>query len=248
MFVDAPATLSPPYPSSGGCRIGRSYSSSASSLATARTGFFIGETQKKIIDSESIQNRIGAIFDQFLPQGVTGLLKDTPSLIITIDGNSSKLDRNIVSIIQPTPHIEKTTADISFKSQLEAVQEDLGLSITQLAQLFGVTRKAVYDWLDGSEPRANISSRMELISSLIRENNSNLNLKRLKGVWLTAVNGSSLIDILANEDLSAADRLAAAIAKVGDLAPRLGQENPKLGKTYLGNAHANDIDRVADLG
>ncbi|MNH24597.1 hypothetical protein D3C79_845420 [compost metagenome] len=128
------------------------------------------------------------------------------------------------------------------------MQNELGLSITQMAQLFGVTRKAVYDWLDGTEPRANISNRMELIASLIKENRSNLNLTRLKNVWVMPIEGRSFIDVLSDDNIDQKSRFSAATAKLQELAPRLGQDVPKLSKTYLGDAHSSDIDRVADLG
>lgn len=247
MFCDAAVPQLMQHPQSGTFRIGRSYSSSASTLQKARTGFLVGSTQNKIPGGDSIQSRIGAIFGQGLPLGLTGVFRETPGLVLTVDGNSAKVDRNIISIVQPSK-VSEATPVISFKVQLETVQEKLGLSITQISQLFGVTRKSVYDWLDGAEPRINIANRMESISSIIDNNSSRYNLKRLKGVWLTAVSGRSFIDILADDSLDEATRLTIASAKLEELAPRLGQENAKTGKTYLGNAHTSDIDRVADLG
>lgn len=244
MIAEIAAAQTITYPVSGGPRVGRSYSSSAGCLMRARSAFVIGDSQR----IESIQKRIGAVFDSGLPYGVTGFLKGAPELIITVDGNSSKLDRSIVSIVVPQTNTEEAVQAVSFKARLEVIQGELGLSITQIAQLFGVTRKAVYDWLDGSEPRVNIANRMELISSVINQNSAQLNLKRLKGVWLTAVNGRSFIDILSDESLDEASRLAEATGKLEELAPRLGQEAPKLSKTFLGSAHVSDIDRVADLG
>ncbi|BAP77692.1 hypothetical protein MT1_0516 [Pseudomonas sp. MT-1] len=248
MFAADVAVASPiQYPPSGS-RIGRSYSSSAACIAEARSRFLVGDSQANVIDGGSIQTRIGAMFESSLPYGVTGLLRRTPALIITVDGNPAELTRNVVSIVQPSASALKEIAAISFKAQIENVQDQLGLSITQIAQLFGVTRKTVYDWLDNAAPRANASNRMEFVADLIRQNESRLNLKRLKGVWQMAVNGRSFIDIVLDEELDQDSRMAAAMAKLEELAPRLGQTAFKLGKTYLGNAHANDIERAADLG
>lgn len=248
MFAADAAVASPvQYPPSGS-RIGRSYSSSAACIARARSRFLIGESQANVIDGGSIQTRIGAIFESSFPLGVTGLLRKTPALIITVDGNPAELTRNIVSIAQPSASAGEEIAAITFKAQIENVQDQLGLSITQIAQLFGVTRKTVYDWLDNTAPRANASKRMDFLADLIRQNQSRLNLKRLKGVWQMSVNGRSFIDVVLDEELDQDSRMVAAMAKLEELAPRLGQTAPKLGKTYLGNAHANDMDRVADLG
>lgn len=248
MYADAAVVQQAQYSEFGSQRIGRSYSSSAASIANARSRYLTGEIQGSTSVSDSIQNRIGALFDQTLPLGVTGILRNTPEIIVTVDGNPTEFYRSIVSIKQPTPKAEDAVAAISFATQIEKIQEELDLSITQIAQLFGVTRKTVYGWLDGTLPRANISNRMELINSLISERGTKLNLKRLKNVWLTAEGGRSFIDILSDESLDQVERLATAVTKLDELAPRLGQGVPKLGKTYLGNAHASDIDRVADLG
>ncbi|WP_150306348.1 helix-turn-helix domain-containing protein [Pseudomonas saliphila] len=247
MFAADAAVASPiQCPPSGGT-IGRSYSSSAACITKARSRFLVGESQANVIDGGSIQTRIGAMFESSLPYGVTGLLRRTPTLIITVDGNPAELTRNIVAV-QLSAGTGKEIAAISFKAQIENVQDQLGLSITQIAQLFGVTRKTVYDWLDNAAPRANALNRMEFVTDLIRQNESRLNLKRLKGVWQMTVNGSSFIDIVLDEELDQDSRMAAAMAKLEELAPRLGRTAHKLGKTYLGNAHANDMDRVADLG
>lgn len=241
--VAAPSIQAPLY----GCKVGRSYSSSAAYIAKARSRFLVGDTQRTFIDSEPFQTKIGAIFESSLPQDVTGLIRKTPALIITVDGSPTELTRNIISVANTVTKEEKTAA-ISFKNQIESIQSELGLSITQLAQLFGVTRKSVYDWLDNAAPRANISNRMELISTLVRSNNSKLDLKRLKGVWLINLDGRSFLDVILDDALDYDSRMAAAIAKLDELAPRLGEGLPKLGKTYLGNAHASDVERVADLG
>lgn len=200
-----------------------------------------------LTDGKSIQARIGAIFEDGFSRAVTGFMRKEHALIVTVDGNPAEF-RNIVSIIQPTSTAAAKTTVINFKAQIKNVQDKLGLSITQLAQLFGVTRKTVYDWLDDAEPRANISNRMNFLADLLKRNDSKLDLKRLKGVWLMVVNGQSFIDVVLDEELDRDSRMTAALEKLDELAPRLGQSTPKLSKTYLGNAHTSDIERVAYLG
>lgn len=91
---------------------------------------------------------------------------------------------------------------IIISERLDLIKDRLALSITQLAELFGVTRKTVYDWYEGTEPRRNTINRVEtLIEALNRY--SELDLTRLKTMWSIPVSGKSFRAVLNDENLDA---------------------------------------------
>ncbi|PFG60251.1 hypothetical protein DM05_4957 [Pseudomonas poae] len=197
----------------------------------------------------SVQSLIGALVDRSIPTGLTGFVKEQPRLVLTIDKNESiSLDSNTITLFKNVPIEKEIIADITFKSQLENIQSNLGLSITQLSQFFGVTRKSVYDWLDGTAPRSSNSKRLDVIAAVIAASSDKSSLSRLKGVWLTSVNGKSFMDVISDETLSDSEKVSAALLKLEELSPRLGTQEKSKNKTYLGEAHTTDFDRVADLG
>lgn len=225
----------------------RTFSSSASSMRIkmSEQNAFEQLTQSYA----SVHSLIGSSIARSTPTGLTGYIKEQPRLVLTIDRNETiSLDSNAITLFKNIPIEKETTADVTFKSQLEKTQADLGLSITQLSQFFGVTRKSVYDWLDGTAPRSSNGKRLDIINAVISANNSAFDLSRLKTVWLTSINGSSFMDVISDEALSDDKKIEAALNKLNELAPRLGTREKSARKTYLGNAHTTDFDRVADLG
>lgn len=226
---------------------GRTFSGSASSMKIRVSEQRLpGRLAQKYA---SIHSLMSEIIDRNIPAGLTGYVKEPPRLILTVDRRESiDLDRKIESYIKNITIQETITADITFKGQLEDLQTNLGLSITQLAQFFGVTRKSIYDWLDGTAPRTANTRRLDIMSAIIAANGDRINLKRLKGVWLTSVNGQSFMDIISEDSLGDEEKIAKASLKLAELAPRLGPQAKQNTKTYLGNAHSSDIDRVADFG
>ncbi|MDD0969344.1 MULTISPECIES: hypothetical protein [Pseudomonas] len=196
----------------------------------------------------SIQSLMGELIDRSFPAGLTGYVKEPPRLVLTIDGNESiTLDSSAIEVGKDLTNEKADIADVTFKTQLETFQAKLGLSITQISQFFGVTRKSVYDWLDGTAPRSANSNRLNVIAAIIEANEDKANLMRLKGVWLTPINGKSFMDVISDETLDDEGKIFAASSKLDELLPRLVVQE-KMSRTHLGNAHASDIDRVADLG
>lgn len=227
--------------------IDRRFSSSASSMKIRMSEQNSFEQLNQ--SYASVQSLIGTLIDRSVPTGLTGFVKEQPRLVLTIDRNESiSLDSNTISLFKNIPIEKEQVADITFKSQLETIQSDLGLSITQLSQFFGVTRKSVYDWLDGTAPRSANSKRLDVIAAVISASDNASNLSRLKSVWLTSINGKSFMDVISDDALSDGEKISAALLKLDELAPRLGTQEKLKSKTYLGNAHTTDFDRVADLG
>lgn len=105
-----------------------------------------------------------------------------------------------------------------FADQLNEIKDSLGLTVTQLAELFKVTRKTVYDWYDGADPRA--SARIEILNHVLHSLVIPGDMKRLKQVWNLPINGESFIDTV-NSGVDHEDLKAALESKLKDLAPRM---------------------------
>lgn len=144
--------------------------------------------------------------------------------------------------------ITKTT--ISHADRLDEIKSRLGLSITQLAELFGVTRKSIYDWYDGSvKPNtSNINKIEAVIESLdsLAVRNGAVDLQRLKVVWHIPINGQSFCSIL-NDDKLEIEKL---VTKLHELSPRMEKKASTLKKTtiQLGDAHLAEFSRETDFG
>src|SRR5689334_10024154 len=106
---------------------GRSFSGSASSMKIRMSE----QRSLGLIPQEyaSIQSLMGELIDRSCPTGLTGYVKELPRLILTIDGNESiTLDSSAISIGKDLTNEKAATADVTFKTQLEAFQDKLGLS------------------------------------------------------------------------------------------------------------------------
>lgn len=143
---------------------------------------------------------------------------------------------------------EGTALTLPFSSRLGEIQDRLSLSITQVAELFGVTRKSVYDWFDDkSMPRASVINRTETLLDIIKESPRDVDLSRLKTVWNIPTSGQSFLAIL-NDESIAVDRLKeCGMQKLIELSPRLGQITVGHKDMRHGTSHIIDIDRTTDV-
>jgi DNA-binding transcriptional regulator YiaG len=126
------------------------------------------------------------------------------------------------------------------------LRENLKISITEVAALFKVTRKAVYDWLEGAKPRADMADRVRILRNVLdrelREESRNF----LKRVWDQPINGdASLLSIMRESEINA---LPASVKDgLNVLAPKLEAfgARPTLTAASHGNgkAHQDDIYR-----
>lgn len=133
--------------------------------------------------------------------------------------------------------------------RLNQIKSRLDLSITQMADLFSVTRKSVYDWYEGVEPRQLKTSRMETLIDVLIEASPALDLSRLKVVWSIPVNGRSFLEIFNDDKLDATSLKVALITTLHELSPRMAKTISSTNKAALqfGSSHLVDIDRVADF-
>lgn len=138
---------------------------------------------------------------------------------------------------------------IIISERLDLIKDRLALSITQLAELFGVTRKTVYDWYEGTEPRRNAINRIEtLIEALNRY--SELDLTRLKSMWSIPVSGKSFRAVLNDENLDAETLQNTLAKKLDELSTRMVATTSTMQKTtsQLGDAQLAEFDRRTEHG
>lgn len=136
----------------------------------------------------------------------------------------------------------------SFKEQLDEIKANLSLSITQLAELFGVTRKTVYDWYEGATPRHGITSRMNILIDVLKSMPSEVDLPRLKTVWNIPVSGKSFRSIF-NDEISDELSFRTTIEQnLHELSPRMAKKTGFKRKTsiQLGEAHLAEFDKCTD--
>ncbi len=137
---------------------------------------------------------------------------------------------------------------LSLVDQLDAIKDFLGLTVTQISELFKVTRKTVYDWYDGAEPRSNVDARIKALYHLVSSKADKLDLKNLKKVWNLPLNGKSFIDLL-NTQTDLHQLEAALSGKLDELAPRMisGATKPqKDGRSQNSSTAIDGIIRDAD--
>lgn len=137
---------------------------------------------------------------------------------------------------------------LSVPERLDTIKTKLGISVTQLADLFGVTRKTIYDWYEGKGPRAPMEARIDsLLESLTEFDDSDL--KKLKSVWNIDLNGGSFRSALQSDTLSRSDLTAALVVKLNELSAEISaisRSSRRATPAYIGESSLADIERRSD--
>ncbi|VVO08450.1 helix-turn-helix domain-containing protein [Pseudomonas fluorescens] len=156
------------------------------------------------------------VFNLFFERATSTAPQMKQAAIFLIDGHPILLSTAHESETSEITQVEK----LGLAGQLNEIKEFLGLTVTQLAELFKVTRKTVYDWYDGADPRAGVSGRIETLNHLLQTVAPAIDMKRLKQVWNLPINGESFIDVV-NSNGSQHELNSALDRKIHELAPRL---------------------------
>lgn len=138
---------------------------------------------------------------------------------------------------------EKSTEVIAapFSEQLNAIKQRFGLSITQIADLYGVTRKAVYDWYEGAEPRSPIPEKTAILLG-ITDNNA-IDYHRLKVVWDIPHSGETFLDVFKGTDFEVLrEELGARLNELSHYMVKREAQEGKAG-TLLGEAQLTEFER-----
>jgi len=138
-----------------------------------------------------------------------------------------------------------TSNQISAAEQLDEIKNSLGLSVTQMAELFGVTRKTIYDWFEGVEPRANAMNRIDVMLDVLHETSQDVDIRKLRTVWSFIVSERSFLATFNDYNIDATTLRVALAEKLHELYPRLVKSSaaPSLSTTKIGNAHLAEFER-----
>lgn len=147
---------------------------------------------------------------------------------------------------QNTPNIQL----VAVAERLDLIKDRLALSITQLAELFGVTRKTVYDWYEGTEPRRNAVNRMEILIDVLNRVSPEVDLARLKAVWNVPVSGTSFRAVIGDDNLDAGTLQKGLLEKLNELSTRMVATTSPMRKTtsQFGEAQLAEFERQTDHG
>jgi DNA-binding transcriptional regulator YiaG len=142
------------------------------------------------------------------------------------------------------------TPPVTLAERLDLIKDRLALSITQMSELFGVTRKAVYDWYEGAEPRAAMINRIETLIDIINTARPEIDLQRLKAVWNIPISGRSFLMVFGDDSIGIDTLRTTLVEKLDDLSPRMVKKTNSTQKTtsQIGESRLAEFDRRADFG
>jgi len=177
--------------------------------------------------SQSLENL------QYIIVGVEEILRGSPI------GN--EWVREKAPAKEKSPH-EATAFDTAQDTQW--LRSTLELGMAELAALFGVTRRAVYDWLDGTKtPKA---AYIRTVRNLIEEHLAAESRPYLRQFWESAPDGGvSLFEILKSGDPIRLQReaLSALVALRRSMSTYASQLAAKPTTNAIANTHTDDIYR-----
>lgn len=174
--------------------------------------------------------------------------KQTYALVL-IDGQPLVITQNTEAQIENPLNNTNIQSVAPLAVRLDLIKSRLALSVTQLAELFGVTRKAIYDWYDGAEPRSAATIRMELLIDILNTAPERIDLQRLKAVWNIPVSGKSFLAVFGDDKLDPTALRTLLKEKLDELYPRLVATTKEMQRTttQLGEAHLAEFDRRTDF-
>lgn len=145
--------------------------------------------------------------------------------------------------------IVASSKSLDLGERLNGIKETLGLSVTQIAELFNVTRKSVYDWYEGVEPRSSKANRIEALIDVLQNAPVGMDLRRVKFVWNIPVAGDSFLSVLNDDRLDSLTLKTKLSTKLNELATRLATTETQERNRYkdTGDASLAEFDRFADL-
>ena len=168
------------------------------------------------------------------------LLVDGMPVVVMLSDDQQTESSKKISSAQPAAITER----------LDFIKDHLVLSITQLAELFGVTRKTVYDWYDGTEPRRTATSRMEILINMLDKASPEVDLARLKAVWDIPVSGKSFRTVFDDDNMDAETLQKALAGKLNELSTRMVATSSPIHKStfQFRDSQLAEFDRRTDFG
>lgn len=99
-------------------------------------------------------------------------------------------------IIEVRGHQPKRERLTSIAQQVSLIRDALGLKMSELAQIFGVTRPTAYAWLNGADPKPELKIKILRVNRLVNDLHAANILKVERYCRLPLDSGESLIDAL----------------------------------------------------
>jgi DNA-binding transcriptional regulator YiaG len=177
----------------------------------------------------------------------TQLSKTNRGYDLLVDGQRVQVELckdQLTETLQKTSNIQL----VAVAERLDLIKDRLALSITQLAELFGVTRKTVYDWYEGTEPRRNAANRIEILIDVLNRASPGVDLARLKAVWNVPVSGTSFRAVIGDDNLDVGTLQKALLEKLNELSTRMVATTTPMRKTtsQFGEAQLAEFGRQTD--
>jgi len=181
--------------------------------------------------------------DQYASGGTQIEIKQDRRILILVNGK--RINANQTSNHTATLH-ENFAVPVAVR--LDQIKDRLALSVTQLAELFGVTRKSVYDWYVGAEPRPSTMSRIEILADVLNETSQEIDVSRIKNVWSIELSGKSFRSIFNDDSIESEEVRSALISKLHELSSRMVSSTSSSIKSPSrnGEAHLFGFERSGD--
>lgn len=177
--------------------------------------------------------------------------KQQRSLLILVDGSplliSTKQD--VEAQIKNSSDSAKIYPALVHTERLDLIKDRLSLTITQMAELLGVTRKTVYDWYDGAEPRPTMMNRLEILIDAINSVPVEVDLRRLKTLWNIPISGKSFRTVFSDDNIDINTLRTALIEKLNELSTRMVEKanSPYKSSSRFAEAQIAEYDRRGDF-
>lgn len=175
----------------------------------------------------------------------TAVVPVTGAILVLVEGHPV-----IIATGKPLADVGEVKAASPQMSvqDLGFIRERLSLSVTQISELFGVTRKSVYDWFEGASPRPMMMEKISALSAVLTEAPAAADLSRLKAVWKLGGATPSFLSIIGDDTLDANSLRVALAEKLDELAPRLVPSPRALPSRNAIDFRSADAERHTDFG
>jgi predicted DNA-binding protein YlxM (UPF0122 family) len=205
---------------------------------------FDGKSVIVSLDTASIVNQLS--FDTL--QGTAPQLA-RQHIVILVDGLAQRAVA--VRSFESKADVAKNVNSVELVEQLDFLKDHLGLSVTQMAELFSVTRKSIYDWYEGTIPRVEKLNKAHTLVQVVSELQK-VDVRRLKTVWNIKRNGQSFLDILGSDEINNADLQTALRSKLDELSSQMVTTASLVTRTQnrkidIGESHMAEFDRRGDF-
>ena len=185
--------------------------------------------------SQAIPDGVIALTINTFAQGTAGAYY--PELF-----NLENLDfRGPIPVETCEKHGEETYA-LSTAQLLSKIRDIFGLRMSEVAQIFGVSRRAAYDWLEGATPRPDTVARIYTLSRYAEELRTAGLIHVERYMHRPVISGRSLLELL-----KSGDSVETAIAVIKRTAAEEAKNRKQLGSrtSDTNTASINGFDEVS---